>query len=86
MHITISVVGDGYVVNHVVAVEVQVIDPCVLIVDVSLERFEGLRLLEEIHDCVEVQVITRETQVFLRVILGADCCHCYQNCEDRCAN
>ncbi len=27
MHITISVVGDGYVVNHVVAVEVKVVDP-----------------------------------------------------------
>ena len=75
MDISFGEVGNGNVINHVVTVKVEVVYPGVLVVEASLEGFKGLRLLEEIHDCVEVQIVTRETQVFLRVILRHDCRH-----------
>ncbi len=73
MNIAVDIVGDGQVINHVVTVKVEVVDPGVLVVEVPLESFEGLRLLEKLHHCVEIQIVTRETQVFLRIVLCPDC-------------
>ena len=73
MNIAVNIIGDGYVVNHVVTVKVEVVDPGVLVVEVPLEGLEGLRLLEKLHHCVEIQIVTRETQVLLRIVLCPDC-------------
>ena len=75
VNIAVDIVGDSQVINHVVAVEVEVVDPGVLVVEISLEGFESLRLLEKLHHCVEIQIVTRETQVFLRIVLCPDCRH-----------
>ncbi len=65
----VDIVRHSKIIDVTVIVQVEVIDPGVLIVEVSFESFKRLRLLEKLHDCVEVQVVTRETQVFLRIIL-----------------
>ncbi len=75
MNIAVDIVGDSQVINHVVTVKVEVVDPGVLVVEVPLECFEGLRLLEKLHHCVEIQIVTRETQVLLRIVLCRDCRH-----------
>jgi hypothetical protein len=73
VNIAVDIVGDGQVINHVVTVKVEVVDPGVLVVEVPFEGFEGLRLLEKLHHCVEIQIVTRETQVLLRIVLCRDC-------------
>jgi hypothetical protein len=42
VNIAVDIVGDSQVINHVVAVKVEVVDPGVLVVEVLLESFEGL--------------------------------------------
>ncbi len=84
---TALIVGDGYVVNPVVAIEIEVVNPRVPVVQTPLKRFQGGRVAEQIQDRIEVQVVTRQTQVLLREVLRShyrgDGC---QNCEDRCDN
>jgi hypothetical protein len=67
--LTVNIIGYCKVIDVTVVVQVEVVDPGVLIVEASFKSFKRLRLLEKLHDCVEVQVVTRETQVFLRIIL-----------------
>jgi hypothetical protein len=87
VYLPVYIVGNRYVVDEVVPVEIKVVDPGVPVIEVPFELLKGLRLLEEIHHGIEVHVVTRETQVLLRPVLSADyrpCC--YQDCEDRCEN
>jgi len=72
MHVPVFIIRNSYVVNHIVTVEVEVVDVRVLVIEISLESFKSLRLLEELHNRVEVQIVTRETQVFLGIVLCPD--------------
>ncbi len=67
-------VGHIDVVNPAVAVEVEVVDAGILAVKSHFKAFQGFRLLEQLHGSVEIQVITRETQVILLPILSPDGC------------
>ncbi len=86
MHVAVAVIGYCDVVHPPVAVEVKVVDPGIPVVEASLEALKGRGIAEEIHDRVKIEVVTRETQVFLREVLAADCCQCCQDYEDRCDN
>jgi hypothetical protein len=70
--ISVDKIRYSYVVSHVVGVEVEVVDMGILIVEVSFESFKRFRFLEQLHNCVEVEIVTRETQVFLRIVLCPD--------------
>jgi hypothetical protein len=85
--VAVGIVRYREIINISVHVQVEVIDPGVLVVEVSFKGLQCLRLLEKFHNCVEVQVVTRETQVFLRVILPSGYRRrSHQDREDRSAN
>ncbi len=86
MHLAVPVIGNSNVINTVVAVKVEIVDPVIPVVETSLERLKSHGIAEQVHYSVKIEVVTRETQVFLREVLAADCCHCCQDCEDRCDN
>ncbi len=69
----VAVVRHGDVINPPVTVKVEVVDPRVLFIKASLKRLEGGRVAEQVEDRVEVEVVTGETQVLLRVVLCPDC-------------
>jgi len=71
VHVAIDIIRYGQVINISVSVKVEVVYPGFLIVETFFKGFKRLRLLEKLHDCIEVQVVTRETQVFLRIILSS---------------
>jgi hypothetical protein len=72
MNVPVNIIRNSYVVNHIVTVEVEVVDMRVLVIEISLESFKSLRLLKKLHNRVEVQIVTRETQVLLGVVLCPD--------------
>jgi hypothetical protein len=72
MYVPVYIIRNSYVIDHIVSVEVEVVDMRVLVIEISLESFKSLRLLEKLHNRVEVQIVTRETQVLLRIILCPD--------------
>jgi len=75
MNIFVDIVGYCYIINQVVTVKVEVVDMGIFSIEVSLKGFKRFRFLEKFHDRVEIKIIPRQTEVFLRVVLGPDCCH-----------
>ena len=85
MDITVHIVMYCDIINQVIPVQVQVVDPGILIVEVSLETFQGFGLLEKFHHCIKIHVVTRESQVFFLSVLclkGGSGCH--QHRENDC--
>lgn len=72
MHISVNIIRYCYVIDHIVTVEVEVVDMGFFSIEISLKSLKSLRILEKLHDCVKVQIVTRETQVLLRIILSPD--------------
>lgn len=68
--ISISIIDHFDIVDQVIAVQVEVVDFSIGGIEVTFKPFECFRLLEEVHHGVEVQVITREVQFFISVILS----------------
>jgi hypothetical protein len=81
MHFSVWIVCNSDVIDVVIAVQVQVVDRRLLIIQTSLKFFEGLRLLEQVHHGVEVQVVSRQTKILIGIVLGSNGCRCgEQNC------
>lgn len=62
MHISIRFINDPDVIDPVIPVQIKIINPGVLIIQVSFKTLKGLRFLEEFHNSKEVQVITWQSQ------------------------
>ncbi len=69
--LAIGVVGDGDVVNQSVPIQVEVVDSGVLAVQVTFKLFQGFRFLEEIHDGIQVKVISGQPEVFRLSLLSS---------------
>ena len=75
MNVPIFIIGNSYVIDHIVTVKVEVVDMRVFGIEIPLKSLKSLRLLEKIHNCVKVQIVTWETQVLLGIVLCPDCGH-----------
>jgi hypothetical protein len=85
MNITIDEIMNRYIVNQVITVKIKVVYPGIGIVETPFKAFQSLRLLEELHYGIEVQIVARQTEILIRPFLGPHCTpSCYQECEDRC--
>ena len=73
MIISIGVISNCDIVDEVIAVEIKIIDLRFLIVKVSLKSFKSFRLLEKLHHRVEVEIVSGQSQVFIRIILSYSC-------------
>ena len=83
VYITVYIILNCDVVDKVVVVQVEIVDPGIFIIQVSLETFKCFRFLEQVHHCIQVKVVTRQSKVLFRVVLCPDCASCcYQQCED----
>lgn len=54
VHIPINIIIHHDVIDHVVAIQVEVVHQSVFIVQISFKIFEGFRFLEEFHYCIEI--------------------------------
>jgi len=54
VHISIDIVIHHDVIDHVVAIQVEVVHQSVFIVQLSFEIFECFRFLEQFHYCIEI--------------------------------
>jgi predicted membrane protein len=70
VNVPLDIVRNRNVIYQVVAVQVQVIDHGLIIIQATLKSFQGLGFLEEVHHGIEVKVVSRQSEVFFRVILG----------------
>ena len=75
MNVPVFIIGNSYVIDHIVTVKVEVVDMRVFGIEIPLKSLKSLRLLEKIHNCVKVQIVTWETQVLLGIVLCPDCGH-----------
>jgi len=83
MHISIHIIGNSYIVNQIVSVEIEVVDPGILIIQLSFEGFQRFGFLEQIHYSIEVKIVTRKSEIFIRHVLGPHCApSCKEECED----
>jgi len=73
VNIPVSIIDHPYVVDPVVSVQVKVIDPGILIIQVAFKTLEGFRFLKEFHHGKEVQIVSRQTQVIVIIFPGM--CH-----------
>jgi hypothetical protein len=69
VYLSLGIIGNRDVIDVVVAVQVQVVDHGLLVVQAPFECFQCLGFLEQVHHGIQVQVVSRQTQVFIRVIL-----------------
>jgi len=84
MYISIDIIGNGYIVHHVVPVQVEVIDPGILVIQIPFKAFKGLRFLEQLHHGIKVEIVARQTEILIRHALGPHCApSCKEECEDR---
>lgn len=84
MDISVDIVLHGYIVDIIIAVQIEVVDPRIRIVQISFEFLEGLRLLEEIHYCIKIEVVSGQSKIIVRVIAGGQCgSRCHHYCKDR---
>lgn len=84
MNIAVGVVEHHYIIDHVVAVKIEVVDLRVLVVKIFLKLLEGLRLPEKFHYCIKIKVVARQTKIFLRIVLGFQSGACsHHRCNDR---
>lgn len=81
MDISVNIVRNRNVVNIIITVKIQVIDGGFLIIQASLKRFQCLRLLEEIHHGIKVQIVSRQTKIFIGIVLGSNSRSC---CDKEC--
>ena len=81
---SVNIVGYHDVVYVIVTVQVQVVDHLLRIIQAPLKTFERLRILEEVHHGVEVQVVPGQAEIFLRPFACPEGAHsCKQEGEDR---
>ena len=69
VHISIDIIGNRNIIYEVVTIQVQVIDGGFFVIQAPLKSFQGFRFLEQIHHGVEIQVVSRQTQVFIGIVL-----------------
>jgi hypothetical protein len=77
MHISICIIRYCNIIYIIIAVQVEVVNCGFLVIEFSLEFFQGLRSLENIHYGIEVQIVSRKTKVFRGIVLGSSdrsCC------------
>ena len=83
---SIHVIGNRDIVNEIVPIKVQVIDHVFTVIEASLKSFQGFRLLEQIHDSIEVKIVARKTEIFIWITLGRylqrSCCKDCQGVYD----
>ncbi len=80
VHIPVHIVGNRNIIDQVIAVQVQVVNHLILAVEAPLKLLEGLRFLEQVHDGIEIQVVSRQTKVLFGVVLcSCKCCGCDQD-------
>jgi len=85
MNVAVNKILDHDVVDKIIVVKVEVIDPGIFIIQVFFETFKCFRFLEQVHHGVKVEVVTWQSKVLCRVVLCSGCASCcYQQCEDRC--
>lgn len=61
------------VIHIVIAIQVEVIYSGIFIIQTPFETLQCLRLLEQFHHRVKVQVIAREAQVFILIRSSPGC-------------
>jgi hypothetical protein len=84
VNIPIDKIRNRNIINEVVTIQVQIIDHLFLTVQRLLKFLQGLRFLEKVHDGIEVKVVSRQTQVFIGIILGSQtCCRCGKHDEGK---
>lgn len=81
MNIPVNIVKDLYIIDVIIVIQVKIVDPGVLIVQAPFKPFKGFRFLEQFHYCIKIEVITRQTQIFIRIVLRH---HCSPGCNYRC--
>ena len=77
MYFSIHIIRYRYVIDHVIAIKVKVIDPGIFIIQVPFKSFQCFRFLKQVHHSVEVKVISRQTKVFFGPVLCTNkhrCC------------
>jgi hypothetical protein len=81
VHISVCIIRNCDIIYIVIAVQVEVVNCRFLIVQASFKLFQCLRLLEQIHHSVEVEIVSRQTKVLFGIVLGNNvhgCC--YKDC------
>jgi hypothetical protein len=72
-----------YIVDIIIAVQIEVVYPQIRIVKLSFEFLEGLRLLEEVHYRVKIEIISGQSKIIVRVTSGGQSgSRCHQYCKD----
>lgn len=77
VNITIHIVKHHDVVNVIISGEVEVVDHPFRVIQSSLESLKGFRLLKEVHNGKQIEVISRQAQVLLRPVVcrkRVSCC------------
>lgn len=83
MNIPVNIIVYHNVIDHVVAIQVEVVYHCTLVIQIPFEIFESFSFLEEFHNCIEIEVITWQTQIFIRIVLCPGYAPaCYQQRDD----
>jgi hypothetical protein len=60
------------VIHIIITIQIKVIYSGIFIIQTPFETLQCLRLLEQFHHRVKVQVIAREAQVFILIRSSAD--------------
>ena len=83
MYVAVNKILNHYVVDKIIVIQVEVIDPGIFIIQGFFETFKCFRFLEQVHHGVKVEVVTRQSEVLCRGVLCSGCASCcYQQCED----
>jgi hypothetical protein len=54
VHIPIDIIIHHDVIDHVVAIQVEIVHQSVFIIQISFKIFEGFRFLKQFHYCIEI--------------------------------
>jgi hypothetical protein len=80
---SVYIVMHCYIVDIIIAVQIEVVYPQIRIVKLSFEFLKGLRLLEEIHYRVKIEIVSGQSKVIVRVTSGGQSgSRCHQYCKD----
>jgi hypothetical protein len=69
MQIFFGVIEYPYIIDPVITVQIQIVDPGILVVQAPFKILKGFRFLKEFHHCKEVQVVTWQSQISVSIIL-----------------
>jgi len=66
---TIGIVLNRDIIDQIISIQVKVVDPGILVIEVPFEASRVSRFLEQFHYSIQIQVVSRQTKIFIRIIL-----------------